>query len=92
MRFACVMLAAGLSLAGCIEEDKRADGGQDVPTCGAEDLQGIVGKPFDVSMIPPDRKAVRVVRPGMAVTMDYRSDRLNIELDDEDVITKVTCG
>ncbi|MWB76554.1 hypothetical protein GLS40_00795 [Pseudooceanicola sp. 216_PA32_1] len=93
MRLAFVTLAALVSLSGCIEEEKTAGTVEgDAPSCGAEDLQGIVGKAFDASLIPPETKAVRVVRPGMVVTMDYRSDRLNVELNDEDVIVKVTCG
>jgi hypothetical protein len=35
---------------------------------------------------------VRWVRPGQAVTMDYREDRLNIMLDDKDRITRLSCG
>ena len=35
---------------------------------------------------------VRWVRPGQAVTMDYRTDRLNIMLDEKDRITRFTCG
>ena len=37
-------------------------------------------------------KTVRVIRPGMAVTMDYRIDRLNVDLNDKDVVTRVHCG
>jgi len=37
-------------------------------------------------------RGVRVIRPGMAVTMDYRAGRLNLHLDDEGRITRITCG
>ena len=37
-------------------------------------------------------KTVRVLKPGMAATMDFRDDRLNLQLDDHDVIVKVSCG
>jgi hypothetical protein len=37
-------------------------------------------------------KAVRVLKPGMAATMDFRDDRLNLQLDEHDVIVKVSCG
>ena len=36
------------------------------------------------------RTAVGV--PGMAVTMDYSAERLNIALDEADMIVSVTCG
>lgn len=35
---------------------------------------------------------VRVIRPGQAVTMDYRADRLNVELDDAGKVVAVRCG
>ena len=38
------------------------------------------------------RQEVRVIQYGMAVTMDYRPYRLNIWLNDRDVIERVTCG
>lgn len=34
----------------------------------------------------------RVIRPGQAVTMDFREDRLNIEVDATQRITRVHCG
>jgi uncharacterized protein involved in copper resistance len=36
--------------------------------------------------------AIRVIRPDQAVTQDFRPDRLNVELDAEDNITRVYCG
>jgi len=35
---------------------------------------------------------MRVIRPGDAVTLDYRPDRLNVRLDDDDVISEIGCG
>jgi hypothetical protein len=35
---------------------------------------------------------MRVVRPGEAVTLDYRPDRLNVRRDDDDVIAEIACG
>ena len=35
---------------------------------------------------------IRVIRPGDMVTKDYRTDRLNVELDEDDVVTRVYCG
>lgn len=39
-----------------------------------------------------DLSSVRIIRPDTAVTKDYRVDRLNITLDDKDVVTKFYCG
>lgn len=35
---------------------------------------------------------VRVIRPGMAVTMDYRGDRLNLVVDRNERIVRAHCG
>lgn len=37
-------------------------------------------------------KPIRIIRPGDAVTMDYRADRLNIELGDDGRIKRFRCG
>ena len=59
--------------------------------CGAQSLQGVIGDP--VSTLDEGVVAdARVIRPGDAVTMDYRPDRLNIYLDLQDVVERVTCG
>ena len=34
----------------------------------------------------------RVIKPGMAVTMDYREDRVNVRTDDEGRIVSIGCG
>ncbi|MFP7723244.1 I78 family peptidase inhibitor [Lysobacter sp. A3-1-A15] len=34
----------------------------------------------------------RVIKPGMMVTMEYRAGRLNIDVDENNVITHVRCG
>ena len=41
---------------------------------------------------PSGARTVRVIRPGDAVTMDYRQDRLNIELDADGKIVRFNCG
>jgi hypothetical protein len=35
---------------------------------------------------------VRVLRPGTAMTMDYRPDRLNIHLDERDDVVGLSAG
>jgi hypothetical protein len=37
-------------------------------------------------------KTVRWISPGMAVTMDFRDDRLNLDLDAHDKIVRAHCG
>ena len=40
----------------------------------------------------PEGQDRRVIRPGQMVTMDYVGSRMNIYLDDEDKVVRVTCG
>jgi hypothetical protein len=37
-------------------------------------------------------RLMRVTRPGEAVTMDYRQDRVNVELNENNAITRISCG
>lgn len=92
-RTTLAMTATVLVLAGCVMEptdppavDPPAD------QCGAAALSGLVGRP--ASTLDTVRLAgpVRMIRPGMAVTMDYSAERLNIAIDAREVITRVYCG
>jgi hypothetical protein len=80
-------LAATLALAACVPQTPPPD-----PDCGAADLQTLVGQPASMLDTMKFSQAVRVIRPGMAVTMDYVAERLNIETDAASRITRVTCG
>jgi hypothetical protein len=66
-------------------------------TCDAKDTAWALGKTADEATVTRVRtetgsKSVRVIKPGMAVTMDYREDRVNIDVDDANRILKVRCG
>lgn len=70
-----------------IDRPELGDGG-----CDAEMLGYLVGQDIneiDVATLPQPR---RIIRPGQAVTMDYREDRTNIELDEDDRVVRVFCG
>ena len=65
--------------------------------CNADKAQSFVGQQGTVEIAAQARDAagaatIRWLRPGMAVTMDYRTDRLNIELDAGDKIVSIRCG
>lgn len=83
-------LAAPLLLAACVEPMPPVDPGPDA--CGASQLQYLVGKPGVLLDGMRFSQEVRVIQHGMAVTMDYRADRLNFWLDRRDVIERVVCG
>ena len=60
--------------------------------CDADMLGYLVGQDIneiDVDTLPQPR---RIIPPGTAVTMDYRAERTNIELDEDDRVVRVYCG
>jgi hypothetical protein len=61
-------------------------------TCGAQDLQGLVGQPATVLQTMKFGTVTRITRPGQAVTMDYSDRRLNIHIDKAERIERVSCG
>ncbi len=64
----------------------------DITACGAPDLQYLVGQDVAAIAAMTFAQPMRLIRPGMAVTMDFSAERLNIQLDDAEKIVAVTCG
>ncbi|MGE6608227.1 I78 family peptidase inhibitor [Halomonas sp. NPDC076908] len=65
--------------------------------CDLDAIQYAIGEQFDEANVPQlqsdsSARQVRVLRPGDMATMDHRPDRLNIHLDDQDVINDLRCG
>ena len=91
------VLGAGLAmliLSACQSESDENSMVDTTPkgSCGAEALTHLIGQPVSAFDALDHKGPVRVIRPGQAVTMDYRLDRLNVVLDDLDVITGVNCS
>ena len=65
--------------------------------CNEQAGQWAVGQVADEALVAKvqadtQSKRVRVIKPGMMVTMDYREDRVNIEVDEDNRVTVVRCG
>jgi hypothetical protein len=60
-------------------------------TCGMAQYAALVGKPATDPGVPAEGPNVRHIRPGTQVTMDFRADRLNIDINAEGVITGLRC-
>lgn len=82
-----LLLAATLGLAACVEDPPPPP-----DDCGASGLTSLIGQDRKVLDAMKFANPVRVIEPGSAVTMDYISSRLNIELDGSGKITRLTCG
>ena len=79
-------LAGGLGLAACSEGESTPD------TCGAQDASAFIGAPLPEGAFDSRTAPVRVLPPGSAVTMDYREDRLNVDLDADGRVLRAYCG
>lgn len=95
VKFAPLVLAPlALLLAACVAPAPKPtpDPMPPITACGAGELQGLIGRSAAVLQTMRFAGPVRVIRPGMAVTMDYSPNRLNIEVDAREIITRVSCG
>ena len=61
-------------------------------TCGAAAHAGLIGQDASALERVHLRQRVRVIQPGMAVTMDYGPDRINFEIDTRNRIARIFCG
>ena len=66
-------------------------------TCNAAAVQDLRGRHLNDQLLALARERsgardVRVIQPGEAVTMDYRPDRLNIEVMEDSRILSLRCG
>jgi hypothetical protein len=66
-------------------------------TCKTDGLEWAIGeKATEATMARVWRDSgsglIRPIAPGQAVTRDYRRDRINVHIDDDNVITGIDCG
>ncbi|MET3927333.1 I78 family peptidase inhibitor [Devosia sp. 2618] len=95
------VLGLAVLLVGCTGASAQRPGGSGIADCGASTLQGAAGQPVtgtsasDVTVggLPVQSKGlVRIYTSGQAVTMDYRAERLNLEIDTDGKLVQATCG
>jgi hypothetical protein len=65
--------------------------------CDVSDVKELVGRIQDETLTKRAQDMtgamiVRTVRPGEAVTMDYRADRLTLEIDSAGKVVTARCG
>lgn len=84
-----LMTGLVLAVSGCASRKAEPEPAPDL--CGAGEYQSFVGAPLAAVTFPDDLRP-RILHPGDMMTMDYREDRMNIEVDEEGVIKRVWCG
>jgi len=68
-----------------------------VGNCDASQVQGLVGQAYTDELAEQARQdanagQVRQIKPEQIVTQEYLGERLNIEVDDKNLVTGVRCG
>lgn len=92
------ILALGLAvaLAGCVVKqggnDRAGAPSVEEGTCAAAEHQDWVGKRVDVLNDVALPEGTRVLFPTTPATMDFRPERMNVEVDKSDTIARVFCG
>lgn len=91
-------------LAGCSSTSESSQPSQGAAVtdtgysrCDAAAAQFVVGKPASAALLEQARvkagaQTARVLGPNDMVTLEYRSDRLNLNTDQAATINRVNCG
>ena len=103
--FTSIVLSASISVVAACTSQPTAAGGDASPapspdmaqSCNADAVRGAVGKVATPDVVEQARRdagaaIARVLKPGQVVTMEYRGDRLDVDVDDGNVVTNVRCG
>ncbi|WP_166360211.1 I78 family peptidase inhibitor [Pseudomonas akapageensis] len=90
------MVLAGCSSSGTTSKEPEVAANSD-GRCQAGAADFAVGKQASAELLEQARtrsgaQAARILKPHDMVTLEYRSDRLNLNADDRGVITRVNCG
>ena len=92
---AAVMLAGCSSTSGSAKDPVVAEAGSG--RCEAKAAEFTIGKKASPQLLEEARtrsgsQSARILRPNDMITLEYRSDRLNLNTDAGLVITRVNCG
>jgi len=84
-------------LAGCSSQPSTPPVAEISGDCNVEQVQGVLGQHASAERIrqvqqQANAKTLRVLAPGDAATMDYNPQRLNIDIDESEVIIRLSCG
>lgn len=80
-----------LALAACVDPTVTPPAEPDTDQCNAASLNGLVGQSSSVLRTMMLPAGTRVINAGDPVTMDFRPDRMNIEIGIDQRIAKVAC-
>ena len=84
-------------LAGCSSQPPAEQSAEINGTCNVDTIRGVLGQTANAKRIEQvqqqaNANTLRVLAPGDAATMDYNPKRLNIDIDESEVIIRLSCG
>ena len=84
-------------LAGCSSPPTAEQAAEISGACNVDTIRGVLGQTANAARIEQvqqqaNANTLRVLAPGDAATMDYNPQRLNIDIDESEVIIRLTCG
>lgn len=91
-RFICLAL---LSVAGCATQPIAPPPQLPAPeadSCEAAPYAHLIGAPATALERELIMRQIRILRPGQPMTLDYRVERLNIEIGTDERINRLFCG
>ncbi|PWB35642.1 hypothetical protein DCO48_01780 [Pseudomonas sp. SDI] len=92
-----VAVLAGCSTGGSPSKAPEAVAANNDGRCEASGAAFAVGKPASAELLEQARKAsgaqiARILKPHDVMTLEYRSERLNLNADEQGVVSRVNCG
>ncbi|WP_449432286.1 I78 family peptidase inhibitor [Pseudomonas putida] len=102
-RASLATLVVAAVLAGCSTGGNSGGGAASATAanndgrCEASGADFAMGKQGSAELLEQARKAsgsqiARILKPNDVVTLEYRSERLNLNVDERGVVTRVNCG
>ena len=73
---------------GGAPEEAVAAPDQDMPPC---DFKAWIDKPVDEDVVKATGRPYRILKPGAMVTRDFSADRINVEINEQSLVTAVHC-
>lgn len=79
------------------DEAGKATEAPPIGNCDATQVQSLVGQPYTDALGTQAQqdaaaRTLRVLRPGDMTTMEFQGERLNVEVDEKNVVSGVRCG
>lgn len=91
------LIVLALSVAACATMPPPPPGAAPTGACNAEGARWAIGQGVDDEVVnrvlhDTNSRDARVLRPGDMATMDFRPDRVNIDVNERGAITGIRCG